>query len=76
VVRNGDAGQLSDGVIGAVVAAVRPARPEGHGTAWQLLQVQREQITLWVGQGLTVVKIGDLLARRGVVVPYRTLHRF
>ena len=26
--------------------------------------------------GLTVVKIGDLLARQGVVVPHRTLHRF
>jgi transposase len=76
VVRDGDVGQLSDEVIGAVVSAVRPVRPEGHGTAWQLLVAQREQIVLWVGQGLTVVKIGDLLARRGVVVPYRTLHRF
>jgi transposase len=76
VVRDGDAGQLSDEVIGAVVTAVRPVRPEGHGTAWQLLVGQREQIVLWVDQGLTVVKIGDLLTRRGVVVPYRTLHRF
>ncbi len=31
VARNGDAGQLSDEVIGAVVAAARPARPAGHG---------------------------------------------
>jgi transposase len=76
VVRGGDAGHLSDEVIGAVVSAVRPVRPEGHGTAWQLLVEQREQIQKWVGQDLTVVKIGDLLARRGVVVPYRTLHRF
>ncbi len=76
VVRGGDVGQLSEEVIGAVVTAVRPVRPEGHGTAWQLLQSQREQITTWVEQNLTVVKIGDLLSRRGVVVPYRTLHRF
>jgi transposase len=76
VVREGGLGQLRDEVIGAVVAAVRPARPGGHGTAWQLLQGQREQIASWVGQDLSVVKIGDLLARRGVVVPYRTLHRF
>jgi transposase len=76
VVRDGGLGQLSDGVIGQVVAAVRPARPAGHGSAWQLLQAEREQITTWVGKDLTVVKIGDLLARRGVVVPYRTLHRF
>lgn len=30
----------------------------------------------WVGQGLTSVKIGVLLARKGVVVPYRTLARY
>jgi transposase len=76
VVRDGGLGQVSDEVIGAVVAAVRPVRPAGHGSAWQQLQAEREQITAWVGQGLTVVKIGVLLQRRGVVVPYRTLHRF
>jgi transposase len=76
VTREGGLGQVSDAVIGAVVAAVRPDRPAGHGSAWQQLQAVREQITAWVGQGLTVVKIGVLLDRRGVVVPYRTLHRF
>ena len=76
VVRDGGLGQLSDDVIGRVVAAVRPARPAGYGSAWGLLLAEREQITSWVGEDLTVVKIGDLLARRGVVVPYRTLHRF
>jgi transposase len=76
VVRDGGVGQLSDAVIGLVVTAVRPVRPAGHGSAWALLAAEREQITTWVGEDLTVVKIGDLLARRGVVVPYRTLHRF
>jgi hypothetical protein len=69
VVRDGGPGQLCDEVIGQVVTAVRPARPAGHGSAWQLLVEQREQITGWVDQGLTVVKIGTLLGRRGVVVP-------
>jgi transposase len=76
VAREGGFGQVTDDVIGAVVAAVRPDRPAGHGSAWQQLEGQQEQITAWVGQGLTVVKIGTLLDRRGVVVPYRTLHRF
>jgi transposase len=76
VVRGGGWAQVTDEVVGAVVAAVRPARPEGHGEAWRLLEAQRQQVTEWVGQGLTVVKIGTLLERRGVVVPYRTLHRF
>jgi transposase len=76
VVRGGGVGQLSDEVLGAVVAAVRPARPAGHGSAWGLLAERREELTALVDKGLTVVKIGELLARRGVVVPYRTLHRF
>src|SRR5690348_12242069 len=76
VVRDGGWVQVTDEVVGAVVAAVRPARPTGYGQAWQLLEAHRQQITEWVGQGLTVVKIGTLLGRRGVVVPYRTLHRF
>jgi hypothetical protein len=62
-------GQVSDDVVGAVVAAVRPARPAGHSSAWQLLQGEQEQIVDWVGKGLTVVKIGTLLGRRGVMVP-------
>jgi hypothetical protein len=65
VVRDGGAGQLSDAVIGVVVAAVRPARPAGHGSAWRELADRREQIAVWVGQGLTVVKIGVLLGRQG-----------
>jgi transposase len=76
VLQDGGAGQLSDAVIGAVVAAVRPARPAGHGSAWQLLVGRRVEIAKWVEQDMTVVKIGTLLARQGVVVPYRTLHRF
>ena len=76
VVRASGLEQLSDEVIGQVVEAVRPVRPSGHGGAWQELEGQREQITTWLGKDLTVMKIGDLLTRRGVVVPYRTLHRF
>lgn len=76
VVRDGGLEQLGDEVIGQVVEAVRPVRPSGHGSAWQALEAQREQITTWLGKDLTVVKIGDLLTRQGVLVPYRTLHRF
>ena len=76
VVRDGGAGQLSDGVIGEIVGLVRPVRPDGHGQAWEALPPRREQITAWVEQGLTIVKIHDFLGREDVVVPYRTLVRF
>lgn len=76
VCREDGLGQLTDEVIGQVVEAVRPARVSGHGQAWEALEAERERISEWVGEDLSVVKIGDLLARRGVRVPYRTLHRF
>ena len=73
---------VDDGLVGAVVAAVRPERPTGHGTAWAALLAHEAQIRAWVsgeGEGakpLSIVKIEELLARQGCVVPYRTLHRF
>jgi transposase len=74
--RDGGPGQLTDELAGQVAERVRPARPGGHGLAWERLEACQEQIERQVKQGLTVVKIGILLERRGVVVPYRTLHRF
>ena len=72
---------VSDELVGVVVDAVRPVRPNGHGASWEVLLAHEEQIQGWVagGQGqdpLSIVKIEELLARQGVRVPYRTLHRF
>jgi transposase len=76
LVRDGGEAQLTDELIGQVVQQVRPARAGGHGSAWEALEGEQAQISEWVEQGLTVVKIGTKLERRGVIVPYRTLHRF
>jgi hypothetical protein len=75
-VRDGDESQLTDELLGAVVAAVRPARPAGHGASWEALVPVKADVTAWVKDGLTLVKIGELLERRGTAVPYRTLARF
>jgi transposase len=79
--RDGGLEAVTDELIGLVVEAVRPARPNGHGAAWEALCAHEEQVRAWVtgGEGqdpLSIVKIEQLLARRGVRVPYRTLHRF
>lgn len=74
--RDGDASQLTDELLGQVVAAVRPARPAGHGESWEALVARQAEITGWVKAGLTLVKIGELLERSGTAVPYRTLARF
>jgi transposase len=75
--RAGGEGQLSDEFLGLVVERVRPHRVDGRGQAWRVLGEHREQIRSWVErEDLTTVKVGQLLARRGVVVPARTLDRF
>jgi hypothetical protein len=76
LVRDGDQSQLADELLGAVVAAVRPARPAGRGSSWDALAARKDDITGWVRDGVTLVKIGELLARSGTVVPCRTLARF
>src|SRR5215467_8412859 len=70
--RDGGTGQLTDELVGQVAEAVRPVRPGGHGQPWEQLEACRDQVQAWVKQGLTVVKIGVLLERQGVAVPYRT----
>ena len=76
LVRDGDDEQLSDVFIGLVVEAVRPHRSDGHGAAWRLCQAHQVDIAGWVADDLTGVKIAELLERRGVVVPSRTVQRY
>ena len=74
--RDGGPAQLTDELVGQVAEVVRPVRPGGHGRAQEQLGACQVQIAGQVKAGLSVVKIGVLLERQGVVVPYRTLHRF
>jgi len=69
-------GQLSDVFIGLVVEAVRPHRCDGHGEGWRLLAAVHDEVKAWVGDDLTAVKIHELLERRGVIVPLRTVQRY
>jgi len=74
--RDGDACQLSDELLAAVIGGVRPSRPNGKSQAWETIDGQREQIQAWLKQDLTLTKVHTLLGRRGVVVSHRTLHRY
>ena len=75
-VREGGEGQLDDALLSRVAEAVRPHRADGHGQAWALLEAHHQELAALLDDGLTVVKAGELLARRGVIVPQRTLHRY
>jgi transposase len=77
LVRDGGEEQLSDEFVGSVVEAVRPHRADGRGEAWRLLAANHQVIEDWLqNDGLTVRKVHELLERRGVVVPERTVHRY
>jgi hypothetical protein len=71
--RDGGECQLTDQLIAAVIAEVRPHRPTGKSPAWESIAAEHEQIKVWLKDGLTLTKIHTLLGRRGVVVSYRTL---
>jgi hypothetical protein len=55
---------------------VRPSRPNGKSAAWEAVAAQHDHIKALLDQDLTVTKVHTLLGRRGVVVSYRTLHRY
>ncbi len=68
--------QLTDELIGAVINAVRPERSTGHGPAWDRLVGVEADIRQWVEDGVQLTNVHGKLERQGVLVPYRTLHRF
>src|SRR5262245_41682685 len=72
----GGEGQLGDGLLSGVAERVRPHRSGGRGPAWAVLEAHRARLEELLDQGLSVVRAGELLAREGVVVPQRTLHRY
>jgi transposase len=55
---------------------VRPHRSDGHGEVWRLLEVHHDEIVAWIADDLTGVKISELLCRRGITVPSRTVQRY
>jgi transposase len=70
-------GSLDDALMAQVCERARPRRRDGHGESWSALQAHHDQLKRWlVDDGLTAVKTTELLARKGVVVPERTVQRY
>lgn len=70
--------EVSDEIVSAVVAQLRPGRPGGvgRGETWLELEGQHAFLKGKVDDGLKLTKIRTLLRRRGIEVPYRTLYRY
>ena len=73
--RDGGDRQLCDELIGAVVAAVRPAGSWVMGRRGRRCCRSRRRSPTG-SAGLVLTNIHGKLTRRGVLMPYRTLHRF
>jgi transposase len=68
--------ELTDELVGDVARRVQE-RPVTEPSARRgQLVAQRARLESWLEDGLTLVRIGELLARDGLVVPYTTLRRF
>ena len=52
---------------------MRPHRVNGHSLVWAALAAKRDTAEGWLTAGVAGVKICELLARDGVVVPERTV---
>lgn len=74
--RDGGVGQLDDGFVSSVMVELAVRRPDRHGETWAVIAGEHDRIAGWVSERVPVVKMGELLERRGVVVPERTLHRY
>lgn len=67
---------LTDERIRDVRLALQPSGGRPRGDRWAACAAQRAAIEAWLRQGIRLSKIRTLLGRRGVEIPYPTLHRF
>ena len=67
---------LTEEHLSTVILALRPDVGRPKGDAWTLAGDHREMIRKLLDHRVRLSKIRRLLVRKGVVIPYPTLHRF
>ena len=75
LVRSEGAG-VSDELLARTLTELRPNGGRPHGDAWAVCEREKEEIARLLGQGVRLSKTRRLLQRRGVDLPYSTLHRY
>lgn len=67
----------SDTAVGEVIGRVRAQGPGVRGSMWALCAEHRDLLASWLDKQVPLSKVQELLSRHtGMVVPYRTLHRY
>ena len=68
---------VTDELIGEVIGRVRAQGPGVRGESWAVCVAHRGLLGGAAGQEVPLSKVQELLQRHtGVMVPYRTLHRY
>jgi transposase len=66
-----------DAVVGEVIGRVHAQGPGVRGSTWAVCTEHRDLLAGWLEKQVPLSKVQELLGRHtGVVVPYRTLHRY
>ena len=68
--------ELTDEKLIELLALLRAPADRPHGDSWALCETHRDFVAQQLKTGLKLTKVRKLLMRRGVEVPYPTLHRF
>lgn len=71
-----EASQLSDEFLLELLAVLKPSVGRTRGESWGLCEREREFIEAKLKQKVRLKKVGKLLRRRGILIPYSTLHRY
>lgn len=66
-----------EALIGEVIGRVRAQGPGVRGHSWGVCVEHRDLLAEWLKKQVPLSKVQELLTRHtGIVVPYRTLHRY
>jgi transposase len=71
-----DEATLTDAKFTEILVALQPAIERAHGDGWQRCVDERAEIAALLARRVRLSKVRRLLLRRGVDIPYSTLHRF
>jgi transposase len=74
--RRGAVASVTDEQIAAVLIELKTPVDRARGESWGLCERHRDFIEQKLGDDVLLTKVGRLLKRQGVEVPYATLHRF
>lgn len=67
---------LTEDALSRVLEALKSGVDRERGRSWEACREQRPWIERLLEEGVRLSKIGRLLGRRGISVPYATLHRY